>query len=179
MRTPPGPTTGLCLEIHDLAISKYVAGREKDLEFTRELARRRMTDVPTLLARLEKTQLAPTLRTVIRAASRRMPASSRADQIGAALFRARAAASPARSLNRPHCSIRPLNSSRCCGARGYPDSSDGPLQGECRRFDPVSTHQIQRPTRDTRYAVTTFCALFLPATRGSSSWGAGICDLSL
>ncbi|HMG59016.1 MAG TPA: DUF6036 family nucleotidyltransferase, partial [Burkholderiales bacterium] len=29
---------GLCLEVHDLALSKYVAGREKDLEFTRELA---------------------------------------------------------------------------------------------------------------------------------------------
>ena len=31
---------GLCLEPHDLAISKYAAGREKDLVFTRELARR-------------------------------------------------------------------------------------------------------------------------------------------
>ena len=30
---------GLCLEVHDLALSKYVAGREKDREFTRELAR--------------------------------------------------------------------------------------------------------------------------------------------
>src|SRR5260221_210646 len=28
-----GGGTGLCLEIHDLAISKLVAGREKDLEF--------------------------------------------------------------------------------------------------------------------------------------------------
>src|SRR4051812_16118650 len=34
--------TGLCLEVHDLAISKYVAGREKDREFTRELARQEM-----------------------------------------------------------------------------------------------------------------------------------------
>src|SRR5690242_12182470 len=26
---------GLCLEVNDLAVSKYIAGREKDLEFTR------------------------------------------------------------------------------------------------------------------------------------------------
>jgi hypothetical protein len=30
---------GLCLEAHDLAVSKYVAGREKDREFTRHLVR--------------------------------------------------------------------------------------------------------------------------------------------
>jgi len=35
-----GNAAGLCLEVHDLAISKYVAGRAKDREFTRELARR-------------------------------------------------------------------------------------------------------------------------------------------
>jgi hypothetical protein len=58
--------TGLCLEVNDLAISKYVAGREKDLEFTRELARHGMTDVATLLARLEKTEVVPRLRTVLK-----------------------------------------------------------------------------------------------------------------
>ena len=29
-------SSGWCLEIHDLIISKYVAGRERDLEFTSE-----------------------------------------------------------------------------------------------------------------------------------------------
>jgi hypothetical protein len=48
---------GLCLEVHDLAISKYVAGREKDLGFTRELARHGMTDEKTLLKRLAATKL--------------------------------------------------------------------------------------------------------------------------
>ncbi len=48
---------GLCLEVHDLAISKYVAGREKDLEFTHELARYGMTDKRTLLKRLAATKL--------------------------------------------------------------------------------------------------------------------------
>ncbi len=48
---------GLCLEVHDLAISKYVAGREKDLAFTRELARQGMTDRGTLRERLQTTKL--------------------------------------------------------------------------------------------------------------------------
>ena len=52
---------GLCLEVHDLAISKYVAGREKDREFTRELARHGMTDRKILLKRLAVTKLDPAL----------------------------------------------------------------------------------------------------------------------
>lgn len=57
--------TGLCLEVHDLAISKYVAGREKDLEFTGELARHRMTDKNTLLARLRDTKVSEALRALV------------------------------------------------------------------------------------------------------------------
>lgn len=52
-----GGVEGLCLEVHDLAISKYVAGREKDLEFTRALARQGMADRNILLARLAATKL--------------------------------------------------------------------------------------------------------------------------
>jgi hypothetical protein len=40
---PDGDTDGvrgLCLDPHDLALAKYAAGREKDLEFTGELATR-------------------------------------------------------------------------------------------------------------------------------------------
>lgn len=50
-----GEVRGLCLEPHDLAISKYVARREKDIEFTRQLARRRLVDRSKLLALLELT----------------------------------------------------------------------------------------------------------------------------
>jgi len=50
-------TAGLCLEVNDLAISKYIAGRPKDLDFTRELARYQMTDSRTLLARLKETDI--------------------------------------------------------------------------------------------------------------------------
>ena len=34
---------GWCLDVHDLAIAKYIAGREKDLSFTRALASHGMT----------------------------------------------------------------------------------------------------------------------------------------
>ena len=50
--------TGLCLEVNDLAISKYVAWRPKDQQFTRELAIHKMTDQNTLYTRLNKTKLA-------------------------------------------------------------------------------------------------------------------------
>jgi len=49
--------SGLCLEVHDLAISKYYAGREKDFEFTAELAKHGLTDKSRLLARLKETTL--------------------------------------------------------------------------------------------------------------------------
>ena len=61
-----GGHAGLCLEVHDLAISKYVAGREKDLDFTRELARHGMTVKKTLLARLAETKLGAPLTRAVR-----------------------------------------------------------------------------------------------------------------
>lgn len=45
-----------CLEIHDLWISKAVAGRPKDIEFCRALAGSRMVDPETLVARLAETE---------------------------------------------------------------------------------------------------------------------------
>jgi hypothetical protein len=57
---------GLCLEVHDLAISKYVAGREKDLEFTRVLARHGMTEKKTLLTRAAATKLDAALTRAVR-----------------------------------------------------------------------------------------------------------------
>jgi len=61
-----GGYAGLCLEVHDLAISKYVAGREKDLEFTRELARHGMTEKKTLLRRVAATKLDAALTRAVR-----------------------------------------------------------------------------------------------------------------
>jgi|SRR5579872_3452492 len=67
---PPGDTggvRGLCLEPHDLAIAKYAAFREKDLVFTRELARRGVTSKSRLLELLEQTDVTAELRDRIHA----------------------------------------------------------------------------------------------------------------
>jgi hypothetical protein len=53
--TPAG--TGLCLEPHDLLISKYVAGREKDRDYVRAAVRYRLADRLTLLERLARTAI--------------------------------------------------------------------------------------------------------------------------
>lgn len=58
---------GLCLDPHDLAISKYVARREKDRAFTRELARRALVDRERLLALVDKTPISEDVRKRIRA----------------------------------------------------------------------------------------------------------------
>jgi len=66
----PGETDGvrgLCLDPHDLAIAKYVARREKDLLFNRELARRRIVTKDRLLTLLGETALEPTVHERIKA----------------------------------------------------------------------------------------------------------------
>ncbi|MDP9014757.1 MAG: hypothetical protein M3O41_19270 [Pseudomonadota bacterium] len=57
---PVGDTDGvqgLCLDPHDLAIAKYVARREKDIVFTRELAKRGIVSRERLLALLDQTSI--------------------------------------------------------------------------------------------------------------------------
>ena len=48
---------GLCLEVHDLAIAKFVAGRYKDYGFIQELIRHEMIRKDILLSRLAETEL--------------------------------------------------------------------------------------------------------------------------
>jgi len=70
VRLPPGDAEGvrgLCLDPHHLAISKYAAFRDKDLVFTRELARRGLISQEQLLTLLEQTKLSDELRERIRA----------------------------------------------------------------------------------------------------------------
>jgi hypothetical protein len=67
---PEGETEGvrgLCLEPHDLAIAKYVARREKDIIFTRELAVRGIVSRDRLLALVEQTAVSEEMRQRIRA----------------------------------------------------------------------------------------------------------------
>jgi hypothetical protein len=58
--------TGLCLEVHDLLISKYVAGREKDRRFAAAAARHRLANRSTLLERLAVTDVDTAARDRIR-----------------------------------------------------------------------------------------------------------------
>jgi hypothetical protein len=51
--------TGLCLEPHDLVISKYVAGREKDRDYVRAAILHRLVEPALLLERLRRTPLDP------------------------------------------------------------------------------------------------------------------------
>lgn len=46
---------GYCVEVHDLAISKLIAFRNKDIEFVRILIVERLVSTDTLLNRLKKT----------------------------------------------------------------------------------------------------------------------------
>jgi hypothetical protein len=63
--------TGWCLEVHDLVVSKYAAGREKDALFVRDVIAHKMVDAVTLLQRLEVTSLESQAKTEIAARIRR------------------------------------------------------------------------------------------------------------
>jgi len=66
---PPGDTagvSGLCLDPHDLAIAKYVARREKDIVFNRELATRGIVKKEQLLLLLDATSLDESVHSRIR-----------------------------------------------------------------------------------------------------------------
>ena len=66
---PPGDTagvSGLCLDPYDLAIAKYVARREKDIAFNRELAARGIVKKKRLLLLLDDTALDEGIRSRIR-----------------------------------------------------------------------------------------------------------------
>ena len=52
--------TGWCIEIHDIAVAKYAAGRPKDLRYTRDLWENGLLDAQTLDERLRDTPLKPT-----------------------------------------------------------------------------------------------------------------------
>ena len=59
-----GGATGFCLEAHDLAISKLVAGRPKDVQFVAGLLRHGLANGDTLRRRLMETLLDGPLREV-------------------------------------------------------------------------------------------------------------------
>ncbi len=62
--------TGWCLEVHDLAVSKLVAGREKDLAFVAALFRHGLARPELIRERLAQTSLPETVRAL---ATNRLP----------------------------------------------------------------------------------------------------------
>jgi hypothetical protein len=70
-----GGATGLCLEVHDLAVSKLVAGREKDLAFVAGLLSYRLAEAKTIRARLKQTALSEEARNLCEARLQRLGAS--------------------------------------------------------------------------------------------------------
>jgi hypothetical protein len=60
-----GGATGLCLEAHDLALSKYAAGRDKDIAFNRALVRHGVLAKGKLLARARAMPVDDTTRNII------------------------------------------------------------------------------------------------------------------
>ena len=57
--------TGLCLEVHDLVISKLVAGREKDLHFARVAGQHALVTEDVLRARLAEMSIDKRLRSAV------------------------------------------------------------------------------------------------------------------
>lgn len=67
---PPGDTNGakgLCLDPHDMAISKYIAGREKDMDLLAKLVAHDLLDQAMLLERLDQTALDDVRRAAVKA----------------------------------------------------------------------------------------------------------------
>ena len=62
-----GGVTGWCLEIHDLAVSKLAAGRDKDLKYIRTLLRHELLRSGTLENRIEDTPATPAGKQAMRA----------------------------------------------------------------------------------------------------------------
>ncbi|MBL8376841.1 MAG: hypothetical protein JNM79_03150 [Burkholderiales bacterium] len=72
---PPGDNkgvTGYCLEPHDLAISKLVANREKDVAFVLQMIKRGLASKSVLLERLAATPAPDAVKEAIRARLQRV-----------------------------------------------------------------------------------------------------------
>lgn len=60
-----GGATAICPEIHDLAVAKLVAGREKDMDWVRAGVRAGLIDPAQLRGRLAETEVEAAVRTVV------------------------------------------------------------------------------------------------------------------
>jgi len=68
LKTPgTGSATGLCIEVHDLAVSKLVAGRPKDLNYVAIMIQHRIVDPAVLRQRIERTPIDSSMQDLCRA----------------------------------------------------------------------------------------------------------------
>lgn len=74
-RPDADPSAAVCLEAHDLVVSKLVAGRDKDLSFAAALIRVGLVDVETLLERAGTLDRPPTVQERVQACIRRFASS--------------------------------------------------------------------------------------------------------
>jgi hypothetical protein len=72
-----GGATGWCLEVHDLAVSKLVAGRERDLDFLRVLLREHMATAALMRERLRTLPKPPDRMELLRQRLLRLELASR------------------------------------------------------------------------------------------------------
>ncbi len=70
-----GAATGLCLDVNDMAVSKLVAGREKDIEYLTALLRHKLASIDTMRARLAATDVSPEHRRLCELRLNRLPAT--------------------------------------------------------------------------------------------------------
>ena len=70
-----GGATGWCVEVHDLAASKLVAGREKDLDFVTILLSKDMIRLETMGERIGALPLAPERLMILNERLRRLKAA--------------------------------------------------------------------------------------------------------
>jgi hypothetical protein len=61
-----GPVQGLCLEVHDLVLSKYAAFREKDRQFVRAAVEHGLVKRDVLLSRLDEMAVEPPVLAAVR-----------------------------------------------------------------------------------------------------------------
>lgn len=62
---PVGDVQGLCLEVHDLVLSKYAAFREKDRDFVRAAVRHGLVEYGVLRERVAQTTLDAAVRRLV------------------------------------------------------------------------------------------------------------------
>lgn len=79
-RDDANPSHAVCIEAHDLVVSKLVAGREKDIVFATALIRAQLVDVKTLLRRVDALEQPGAVRSRVRERVLRCAATAKDDR---------------------------------------------------------------------------------------------------